>query len=250
MRARGLGRRLPVVVCAALVLAPAAWAREQPRAAEARDPRLRLLVQVGQGDTNDVAELLPEVQRALARQKAGALLTAAVPGQTSDLLLTLARRAMFRIWREELKCTLAGLAFTEPGGRPVPVSGEGATWREAVARLLAAVTRLAEEHEPELLRRRPDWPDVGFEFEPLPPGRRKALRIKQGGALVTGVREAGGAQAAGLRPGDVLLALDGRALERAGELAHALYVAPPGSLLALEVAPAEGARRRLTLAVP
>ncbi len=64
------------------------------------------------------------------------------------------------------------------------------------------------------------------------------------------MREAAGAQVAGLRPGDVLLALDGRPLERAGELARAVYLAAPGSVLALEVAPAEGARRRLTLTVP
>ena len=55
------------------------------------------------------------------------------------------------------------------------------------------------------------------------------------GALVTSVEKDSPAQAAGLKPGDVVLKLDGQAIERSSELARRVAETKPGTRATLEL---------------
>jgi serine protease Do len=56
-----------------------------------------------------------------------------------------------------------------------------------------------------------------------------------GGALVTQVEKGSPAEAAGLKPGDVVLKLDGKPIERSGELARRIAETKPGTRATLEL---------------
>ncbi|MER6836722.1 PDZ domain-containing protein [Streptomyces cellulosae] len=69
------------------------------------------------------------------------------------------------------------------------------------------------------------------------------------GALVVGVQNPGPAHTAGLREGDLLLAVGATRVDTAADLAHALARTPPGSEIRLTVRHATGGYQQVT-AVP
>ncbi|WTB81047.1 PDZ domain-containing protein [Streptomyces cellulosae] len=69
------------------------------------------------------------------------------------------------------------------------------------------------------------------------------------GALVVGVQDPGPAHTAGLREGDLLLAVGTTRVDTAADLAHALARTPPGTTIRLTVRHATGGYRQVT-AIP
>lgn len=69
------------------------------------------------------------------------------------------------------------------------------------------------------------------------------------GALVVGVQDPGPAHTAGLREGDLLLAVGATRVDTAADLAHALARTPPGTAIRLTVRHATGGYRQVT-AIP
>jgi len=60
-------------------------------------------------------------------------------------------------------------------------------------------------------------------------------RKQSGGALVSSVEKGGPAEKAGLKPGDILTRVDGKEINRAGELSLAVGNAKPGAKIELEI---------------
>jgi Do/DeqQ family serine protease len=77
---------------------------------------------------------------------------------------------------------------------------------------------------------------LGIAIQDLTPDLRDALRVpaKQG-AVVTRVDPKSPAEAAGLKSGDVIVAVDGRAIESSGALRNAVGLVPIGQTIALVV---------------
>ncbi|MGV9527579.1 PDZ domain-containing protein [Streptomyces cellulosae] len=69
------------------------------------------------------------------------------------------------------------------------------------------------------------------------------------GVLVVGVQDPGPAHTAGLREGDLLLAVGATRVDTAADLAHALARTPPGTAIRLTVRHATGGYRQVT-AIP
>ncbi len=69
----------------------------------------------------------------------------------------------------------------------------------------------------------------------LPAAAREAGIGERGAVLVTSVSPGGAADAAGLREGDIVLALDGHALADAADLQERVSAAPPGSVLGFRI---------------
>jgi S1-C subfamily serine protease len=69
---------------------------------------------------------------------------------------------------------------------------------------------------------------LGFMAAPVPPGSKEILRLaKDRGMIVVAVTPGGIADRAGLRKGDVLMAIDGRPIASQADLEAALYAAAP-----------------------
>lgn len=94
---------------------------------------------------------------------------------------------------------------------------------------------LARAVEQQLLRSRrvvPVW--LGVEGSDLTVDAAKPMGVT-GGAVVTKVAAGGPAQRAGLRPGDVVVGLDGRVVASMANLIMAVHARPPATLVELEV---------------
>ena len=91
----------------------------------------------------------------------------------------------------------------------------------------AAPTSLAEERSRKSL---------GIFVAPVPPGAKGVLLLdKDRGMVVVGLVPGGLAERAGLRKGDVLLAIDGRPVNREADLAAALSAASGAGEMRAEV---------------
>jgi membrane-associated protease RseP (regulator of RpoE activity) len=205
-----------------------------------------------QGATESVAD----AQDVLRKQKPGSVLVLGAEDELPELVLSIAGRYMApaRTTTDSptggnLVCIVHGLSHDREYTHSCRVEGFGASWRLAAAALVAAVDADAQQQQHILLRRRPDWPDLGFEFEPLTKERQRESGAKGGKAVVTTVRPDGAAAKAGLREGDAVAAVDSRGLKSAADLARAIYVATVGANLKLDVVQ-QGTRRTVTLAIP
>jgi len=77
---------------------------------------------------------------------------------------------------------------------------------------------------------------LGVLVQDLTPDLVEALEVASpAGAVVTQVEPGSSAEAAGLRPGDVVVGVDGRPVEGASDLRNRVGLAPLGSALALDV---------------
>lgn len=77
---------------------------------------------------------------------------------------------------------------------------------------------------------------LGVFVAPVPPGAKGTLLLdKDRGMIVVGIVSGGLAQQAGLRKGDVLLAIDGRPVNRETDLAAALSAASGAGQVLAEV---------------
>ena len=91
----------------------------------------------------------------------------------------------------------------------------------------AGPTSLAEERSRKAL---------GIFVAPVPPGAKGALMLdRDRGMVVVGLVPGGLAERAGLRKGDVLLAIDGRPVNREADLAAALSAASGAGEMRAEV---------------
>lgn len=223
--------------------------------AEGRNPAIRVFVRIAQGAADGRAESKLDVEETLQRQKPDSVLAYAA-AEPADLVLRIARRYTTRkrpggdaLASETagLLCVVAGLVIDDER-RYHDLYGASVIWREAAVKLVDALAEYAEERQHELLRKRPDWPDLGFEFEPLTKERRKQFGAKDGAIIVTTVRPTGLAEKAGLQVGEVILSLADKKLKTPADLARSIYVSA-GAELRLELAQ-RGARRTVTLAVP
>ena len=70
-------------------------------------------------------------------------------------------------------------------------------------------------------------------------------RKQSGGALVSSVEKGGPAEKAGFKLGDILTRVDGKEINRAGDLSLAVWNAKPGAKIELEIW-REGAKQSLT----
>lgn len=76
---------------------------------------------------------------------------------------------------------------------------------------------------------------VGLAVQTLTPAAARHMQIEASGALVVGVTADGPAAQAGIRPGDVVVAYDGREVARAGELPRLVARTTVGRRVALDV---------------
>jgi serine protease Do len=88
---------------------------------------------------------------------------------------------------------------------------------------------------------------AGLSFQPVDAALARALSMPQpSGAIVTDVEDRGPADRAGIRAGDVITAMDGRSIQRSGDVAHELERRKPGEVVRMGVLRA-GAPRALAL---
>lgn len=121
-------------------------------------------------------------------------------------------------------------------------------WRTAAATLVMDVRGYVERNHYTLLRRRPDWPAIGLEFDELTKDRKKQYSVKDGKVVVTQVAPGGAGDRAGLRAGDVIATIDGEKVKNPVQLARSLY-ARAAATVALGVVQG-GANRTVSLTVP
>jgi serine protease Do len=80
------------------------------------------------------------------------------------------------------------------------------------------------------------WADSGLRVQDLSPGLARALRLRLDfGVLVSDVVPGSAAEAAGLRPGDVLTALDGEPLDDVPQYFEHMYHKKPGNTLRISL---------------
>jgi len=93
---------------------------------------------------------------------------------------------------------------------------------------------------------------LGIEMADIPPDALQKLRLASlDGALLAKVQAGSPADQAGLRPGDVVTAVNGRAIRSAGELRARLGLTPVGEEVELQVTREDGSQRiRVRIAAP
>ncbi len=220
-----------------------------------RSPDIRVRLRIADDAVAGTGDSVRDVREILREGKGPDGLVEAPPEGETDLMLVVTHRAsgIFGAARRSgdpsggnISYVLQGLLVD--GRRTTPVTGRGIVWRQAALELLEAVGSYAEDARHPLLRRRADWPAVGFEFEALTKEHQKEIGAKGGAVVVTEVAPAGPAASAGLRAGDAIAKAGGRKIDSAGDLARALYAAEPGAF-PLEVA-RDGGRRAVSVMVP
>ncbi|QDY99632.1 DegQ family serine endoprotease [Nitratireductor mangrovi] len=108
-----------------------------------------------------------------------------------------------------------------------------------MVRAVVAAARQGEDHF--------ERPFIGAEFEPVTAQIAEALGMtRPAGALVTAVDAEGPAANAGLKPGDVVLALNGAVIEHVDALGYRLATQPLGSKAVLGIL-SQGEERELSL---
>jgi hypothetical protein len=244
-------RKASVLVVLSLVAAAGAAAGD-------RNPAIRVFVQAAEGAPPGSGDSALDVQELLRQQKPDSVLAIAAAREGADLVLEITGRRTERKMdygrTPAMEVTFSIVQGALLGSNPsLPLKGESSmivkSWRDAAAHLVGAVAGYAEDVQHSLLRRRADWPDVGFEFEELTKERKREFGAKDGKAVVTAVRPEGAAQKAGLQGGDAILSLNDKKLKDPAELGRAIYGGAPGASLRLEVAQ-RGARRTVTLVIP
>jgi membrane-associated protease RseP (regulator of RpoE activity) len=221
-------------------------------AATDRSADIRLRLRIADDAASGTSESVRDAREILREGKGLDGVVEAAPEGEADLLLVVTNRVA-GLARRSGEVVSANTAYTlqaivVDGRRMVPIQGRGILWRQAALALLKATSQYAREQQHALLRRRPDWPAVGFDFEPLTKEHEKELGAKGGAVIVTEVTPDGPGARAGLQAGDAVSKVGGRKVENAGDLARALYEAPRELPLPLEVAQ-KGARRTLTLSL-
>ena len=93
-----------------------------------------------------------------------------------------------------------------------------------------------------------DHPYLGLALAPVPPGAQERLGAPaDAGAVVTAVAPDGPAEAAGVRPGDVIVAIGDRDVEQVEDVYAALRERDAGERIAVRIARAGGEPRELTV---
>jgi hypothetical protein len=223
-----------------------------PSGAGERAASIRVRVRASERAVSGTGDSVRDVQVLLPGAKGPPRLVEALPDETPDLELVVSHR--FAIPEPDSTAPNGRLVYTLSalvidGRRPSPLRGEGIVWRQAAVDLVRTLAEYARLEEHALLFRRPDWPAIGFDFEPLTKQRQKQIGVKGGAVLVMRATTDEKAPREGPLPGDVLVKVGDRKLETAGELARAIYEAAPGSTLRIEALRA-GARLTFTLVRP
>jgi hypothetical protein len=163
--------------------------------AQGRNPAVRVTVQMAQG----LEATKADVEDILRQQKPDSILGNAEAGP-ADIVLTLTRRYNYtggsvtvagaKSDTRDPTCIVEGsiddrLVAHPELHRAYPVKGSGMIWRDAAAKLVDEIAEHTQPRLDELLRKRPDWPDIGFEFEPLTKERKKQFGAKDGEVVVT-----------------------------------------------------------------
>ena len=90
---------------------------------------------------------------------------------------------------------------------------------------------------------------LGVTIQDLSPSLAKALKAGvAGGAVVTSVEAGTGAEKAGLKPGDVIVAVDDRALRNASDLRNRIGLAPVGTKVTLSIV-RDGKKKRVIVRI-
>ena len=90
---------------------------------------------------------------------------------------------------------------------------------------------------------------LGVAIQPMTPELAKSFRLDSpAGAVVTTVERGSPAERAGLKPGDVILAYNGKAIEDANELPRVVAATKPGQQAELEIV-RDGKRQRMPVKV-
>lgn len=77
---------------------------------------------------------------------------------------------------------------------------------------------------------------LGVSMQDITPELAESFRLKKpGGALIAGVLRNGPADDAGIRPGDILLAVDGEAVADSSEMLNLVAALPPGKTVTLTI---------------
>lgn len=77
---------------------------------------------------------------------------------------------------------------------------------------------------------------LGVSMQDITPELAESFRLKKpGGALIAGVLRNGPADEAGIKPGDILLAVDGKAVADSSEMLNLVAALPPGKAVALTI---------------
>lgn len=77
---------------------------------------------------------------------------------------------------------------------------------------------------------------LGVSMQDITPELAESFRLKKpGGALIAGVLRNGPADDAGIRPGDILLAVDGQAVADSSEMLNLVAALPPGKTVTLTI---------------
>lgn len=235
----------------ALVLAAASgWAED------ARSPLIRVHVQVKEDAIEGLEESRRDVRQALYEGDTPSRLVH-VPMDDADMVVLLndRRTGLPAVHERGTDVNAARMLYRLSGvvvdarRQPQVLVGRGVVWRQAGSDLVRQLVAFAKEQEHALLRRRPDWPATGFEFEPLTKEMGRELGSKGGAVVVTAVVADSPAARAGLQVGDAIAKAGGRKVGGAGELARFLYLAPAGDPLRIEVS-RTGSDRPLMISVP
>jgi hypothetical protein len=225
-------------------------------AAAGQSAAARVYVQAT-GPGNGAADSAEDVKKELAGQKPDALLALANTRQEADLVLEVKGRDTEMKMNYDLTPPadwpfyVVAAALVD-GDRSTPLKAETGVvvkgWTTAASLLVTQVAAYVEDHQHVLLRRRPDWPAIGIEFEELTKERKKQFGVKDGKVVVTAVTPGGAGERAGLRAGDVIATVDGEKLKSPVKLARAIYARGPQAAFALGVTQG-GSTRTVSLAV-
>jgi hypothetical protein len=222
--------------------------------AEGRDATLRVHVMTGKSAPESIVETAATVRAGIERLKPESGLALADADSADFTLLVLFQSAAGRRGQDSttgsLNYTVRAQILSPKAGVPgASISGTGIVWRDAAEKLVRALELYAESYGGVWLRRRSDWPAVGFEVSALDKDRRRELGIKSGNLWVTDVAPDGPAKTAGLYAGDVVLGIGTRDADGVSDLARAIYTAPAGGRVTLRVAQGKH-ERTVELVVP
>jgi hypothetical protein len=133
---------------------------------------------------------------------------------------------------------------------PLYASQESQTvqpWRDAAKAFANELESFVEQRLHLVLQERLDFPAIGGTLDEMDDRWRQQLgaRKAKGGAFVS-VEPAGAAAAAGIQPGDVVVAIDGKKTKHAWDVARLLWERGPGARLQLKVK-RDNAERTVTL---
>lgn len=215
----------------------------------------RVHVQAGGGEgaadsaedvKKEMAELNPALQLALAKSREEADLVLEITGRHTE------EKMNYDLTPPEKWPFSILTASLVDGDRSTPLKAETSVmlkaWRTAAGTLVMDVRGYVERNHHTLLRRRPDWPAIGLEFDELTKDRKKQYGVKDGKVVVTQVAPGGAGERAGLRAGDVIATIDGEKVKNPAQLARSVY-ARGTATLSLGVVQG-GANRSVSIAVP